>query len=180
MIDSQYALVPLVGRVLLVIFFLYIYRKKREPFLLYWGVAWTLLSFGYLAELHPGLLGRTEPAVTLVGGFCVAAAAALFYDSGRALAGQATGSKWTALLAPAFLFWLLLQLGVDGFFAQVPLTAAAGAVALLTALHCWQECRRQGVIGGPLLALGFFLWGLVLVLPLFQSLAPQVAELHPA
>ncbi|MGH9777851.1 MAG: GAF domain-containing protein, partial [Candidatus Acidiferrales bacterium] len=177
MIDAQYSLVPLVGRLLLVIFFLYIYRKKREPFLLYWGVAWTLLAFSYLAELSSALLGRTEPAVLLVGGFCVAAAAVLFYDSARALAGQSSGSNWTAVLAPVFLFWLLLQLGLGGFFASVPLAAVAGVVSVWTAAHYWRECRRQGVIGGPLLALGFLLWGLVLVAPVFHPLLPGLAAL---
>ena len=178
--DLQYALVPLVGRLLLVIFFLYIYRKKREPFLLYWGVAWTLLAFSYLAEVSGALLGRTEPAVIAVGGFCVAAATVLFYDSARALAGRSLGTRLTPILAPTFLFWLLLQLGLGGFFAQIPLGIVGGAVALLTALHFWRECRQQGVIGGPLLALGFLLWGLVLVAPAFYPVLPAVASLDRA
>jgi diguanylate cyclase (GGDEF)-like protein/putative nucleotidyltransferase with HDIG domain len=174
--DIQYALVPLVGRLLLVVFFLYIYRKKREQFLLYWGLAWTLLAFSYLGEIHPSLLGRTEPAVGLVGGFCIGAAAVLLYDSGRALAGSSV-MRLTPLLAPAFLFWLLLQLGLGGFFTRVPLSVAAGVVALLTAYYCWRESQRHAVIGGPVLALGFLLWGLVLVEPVFYGVFPALTAL---
>ncbi len=179
MTDLQYALVPLVGRIILVVVFLYVYRQKQENYLLYWAAGWTMLSFSFLTELHVAALGRTDNAIVGVGAFCLAVGAVLFYDSTRILAQKAKGPTVTAILAPVFILWLLLQLMFGGIFEQIPISVGGGAVALLAAVYCWRECRKQEMVGGPLLALGFFIWGLMQMVPVLQPLLHVQMRMDP-
>ena len=48
---STSAVVLLVSTVLLAVFFLFIYRQKRQQYLLVWSVAWLLTSLHFFSSL---------------------------------------------------------------------------------------------------------------------------------
>ncbi|MFQ5664130.1 MAG: GAF domain-containing protein, partial [Terriglobia bacterium] len=173
LIDTQYVLTPLIGRSLLAVVFLYVYRRKRERYLLYWTLAWILLALEYVVHLlwvmqgGGQLLGQGVDSVLLGVGML------LFLDSARVFSRGAATPAATVLLTPVLLLSLLLQFALGGFefFSPLAVHVGSGAVAVATAILFWGESRRREMIGGTLLVAAFLLWGLVfLSAPLSQLL----------
>ncbi|MBI2956467.1 MAG: diguanylate cyclase [Acidobacteria bacterium] len=165
MIDTHYALLPLMGRVFLVLLFLYLYRLKHERYLPYWTVGWTVHALHYLADLHGLLFGRVEELFVGEASFFAACAALLFFDSTRVFSRERVGPLFTAVLAPVFLLWMILQLATETFLDRAPMELGTGLVALAAGVFFWSENQRREMVGGTLLAGAFFLWGLFVLGP---------------
>ena len=170
--DPQYALVPLVGRAVLAVLFLYVYHLRRERYLFYWAAGWTLLALHYLAHL----LWVSEPSPTLlppgVDTLLFAFGLLAFLDSARVFARGEGSPWWTGLLAPVFSLWVLVQTAAGGVATQVPISIGVGVVAGATGVYFWRESRRRDLGGGTILAVSFFLWALlILAAPLSSSTA---------
>lgn len=171
--DAQYALVPLAVRTLLAVLFLYIYRRKREPYLIYWAGGWTLLALHLLPELgvvaaEPYSFPQAVDSLLLAFGLL------LFVDSARVFSRGASTPAVTALFAPVFVVWAILGGGPEKLLGWVPLEVGSGAVAGVAGLMFWSDSRRREVVGGTLLGLAFLLWGLELATaPFAPSWAAQ-------
>lgn len=162
--ESQYALVPLIEHTVLAGLSLYIYRLKREVYLLYWTVAWTLLALHYLARMIH-VSSTTAPGLLhVVDSLLLAMACLLFLDSARTFAGGSTTASITALLTPFFLLWVAgSSLTGLTFLRWLPPEGGMGLVVAVTGVMFWRESSRREVIGGRILASAFFLWAALLL-----------------
>ncbi len=171
--EVQLAMLPLALRTLLAALFLYIYRRKREPYLLLWAVGWTLLALQYLVRWLWLTPGESAPLPQGLESLLLAFGLLVFLDSARIFSRGEGTLLATMLLGPLFLAWVGLRVYVGGVFATIPLEAGVGFLGLMTAGLYWREGRRREFNGGRLLSLAFLFWGLALVVaPFVGSLAP--------
>ena len=119
--DAQLALLPLVLRTLLAALFLYIYRRKRERYLVYWAAGWALLGLQYVAHLLSLTQGTPEPWLQGLDSLLLAFAALLFLDSAFVFSRGTASLTATAIPAPVLLLWLFLQLELPGISRYLPL-----------------------------------------------------------
>jgi len=162
---------------LLAVVFLYLYRGQQRSYLLYWTVAWTFLALASLAALIQATRGEAQPFLHALDALLLAVAALLFLDSARVYSRAGVSPAATAYLTPLFLVWLGLQAALGGVWQQVPLAVASGAVLIATAAIFWKDSRRRETACGSLLAAGFFLWGLQLLLEAFGALPVDAPSL---
>jgi len=161
--EPQYALIPLIERTALAALFLYLYRVKREAYLLYWTAAWTLLALQYLAHLVH--VSGTAPAGLFhaADSLLLAMACLLFLDSARTFAGGRATASVTAILTPLFLVWVVGSSSTRlAFLRWLPPEVGGGLVAAVTGVMFWREGSRRELIGGRILASAFLLWASLL------------------
>jgi len=160
----QYTLTPLIEHTALAALSFYIYRLKREVYLLYWTAAWTLLALHYLARMvytsGTAAAGLFHAADSLL----LVMACLLFLDSARTFSGGNTTASMTAFLTPFFLLWVVgSSLSGLALLRWLPPAAGGGLVAAVTGVMFWRESSRREIVGGRILASAFFLWAALLV-----------------
>jgi diguanylate cyclase (GGDEF)-like protein/putative nucleotidyltransferase with HDIG domain len=183
--QAQYLLVSLGLRTLLGLLLLYIYRRKRQPYVLYWAIAWLLLSLGSLAHFFSVTQSRAPALLPHLDSLLLAFATLLFLDSARVYAGGGVNPGVTVYLAPFFLAWLVLRAAMGGPLQGLPLEWGSAAALAVTGVMVQRDTRRREVMGGTLLASSFFLWALATALslpagwvePLLGSLTPVLLNL---
>jgi diguanylate cyclase (GGDEF)-like protein len=158
--QAQYLLVSLGLRTLLGLLLLYIYRRKQEAYVLYWAIAWTLLSLGSLAEFFSVTQSRGSALLSHLDSLLLAFAALLFLDSARVYASRVVSPGLTAYLGPFFLAWLVLRAAADGLLQGLPLEWGSAAALAAAAVVVQRNTRRRDVMGGTLLASSFFFWAI--------------------
>jgi hypothetical protein len=156
--QAQYLLVSLGLRTLLGLLLLYIYRRKRQPYVLYWAIAWLLLSLGSLAHFFSVTQSRAPALLPHLDSLLLAFATLLFLDSARVYAGGGVNPGVTVYLAPFFLAWLVLRAAMGGPLQGLPLEWGSAAALAVTGVMVQRDTRRREVMGGTLLASSFFLW----------------------
>ncbi len=161
---STSAVVLLVSTVLLAVFFLFIYRQKRQEYLLVWSVAWLLTSLHFFSSLFdvPGVRSSFQA----INQWLLVAAALAFYAAARLYARftLATGPMIGA--AGVFAIWAFAF--VYGYWG-VPASLGATLVFFLVAQIFWQEGRKQESRADILLAVTFASWGLICVAIAFRQ-----------
>ena len=168
--EPQSLVLPLGLYSLLAVLFLYLHRRQQRSYLLFWAVAWTFLALGSVADVVRTTRAEAELLLQGLEALLLAIAALFFLDSARAFSRPGASPTATAFLTPVFMVWLGLQAAVDGWWQQVPLAAGSGAVLVATAVVFWRDSRRREIACGSLLAAGFFLWGLALLVEAFGGL----------
>ena len=163
--ESNYALIPLVGRTAIAALFLYLYRLKREVYLLYWTGAWTLLALHYLAHLQSQTLFKQAipQLLAAASSLLLAMACLLFLDSARSFASGEGKIGVTAFISPLFLMWAIAY-HFSSFFDLRALAPelGTGLAAGASGWVFWREGARREMMGGRILASAFILWAALL------------------
>ncbi|HEY6903314.1 MAG TPA: diguanylate cyclase [Candidatus Acidoferrales bacterium] len=163
---------------LLAAFFVFLYRRKRQTYLLAWSAAWLLVAFHFLFSalgvwLHGdpkwmGWLGALNEAVFAFAGLA-------FYSASRLYASLKV-PKWLGIAGLAAVVWSIAHsrysLGVP------PVVLGVGLVFLLVAYTFWQEGRKQESRADVLLGFTFAGWGLICISALFNSRLAFMQRVH--
>jgi diguanylate cyclase (GGDEF)-like protein/putative nucleotidyltransferase with HDIG domain len=151
------AFVLLLSAALLAGFFAHVYQQKRQKYLLAWALGWLLISFHYIG---PTLLPEEQIPSWLIpfNALSMALVSIAFLAAARMYARLETQ-----------VGLLIALVGVSGLWSyaywkewiHAPTGIGVGLVLFVVAYTFWQEGRKQESRADELLALTFFVWGLV-------------------
>jgi hypothetical protein len=162
-------MVLLASTFLLAVFFLFLYRLKRQEYLLAWATAWLLLSLHFVA----GVVAATSPLglwlrwVGVASELVLAMSALAFYCAARLYAGlkvPVAAMIVATVLAAAWAVAHAYQL-----FNVPPIALGMGLVFIFVGQTFWQEGRKQEARADVLLALTFVGWGLLCISGAFRN-----------
>lgn len=149
---------------LLAIFFAFIYRQKRQPYLLAWAVGWGLIAVRFFAPpFSPGGLQRAWHGGA--NSWILAAAAIAFYSSARIYAR--VHFRWRAVVAAASAA-AIWAVAYSRGWVGAPLELGVALLFFLVARTFWQEAQKQESRTDHLLAITFVVWGFFHILMVFQ------------
>jgi len=159
----------LVSAFLLAAFFLFLYRVKRQDYLLAWSAAWLLLSAHFVTGLVASLVdfGPRLVFVTIAGELALGFSALAFYVAARLYAAL-------KLTAVSLISGVLISMVWSVGNAYLPLKVLhvfvlMGLIYLLVGYTFWQEGRKQEARADILLAITFVTWGLACMSGVFIS-----------
>jgi diguanylate cyclase (GGDEF)-like protein/putative nucleotidyltransferase with HDIG domain len=157
---SAAAITVQVSAFLLAVFFYFLYRRKRQSYLLAWAAAWMLWCLFFFARNGLPLIpqGTPQSLYRLVDEWLAALSALAFYCAARlyvkvkipvALVGL--GAALTAVWAGLHVF------GV----ATVPVSLGVSLIYFIVGWTFWNEGYRQEARADIWLGVTFFAWGIV-------------------
>ncbi len=163
---------------LLAAFFVFLYRRKRQGYLLAWSAAWLLVALHFLFSalgvwLHGdpkwmGWLGALNESVFAFAGLA-------FYCASRLYASLKV-PKWVGAAGLVAVIWSVAHarysLGVPAVVLGV------GVIFLLVAHTFWHEGRKQEARADVLLGFTFAGWGLLCISTLLHSRWAFLQKLH--
>jgi hypothetical protein len=157
MLQSFISLALLMATILVAGFFAYIYRIKRQTYLLLWTSAWTFFGLHYLGSvMSPGTpSSATENALN----HWLYALAGLLFFLGTQLYAQRKPWKTPAALVAVLLGLWAAANAANILFVSVVIPSSL--VYIGVAVLFWQESRRQETLADRLLSLSFASWGLL-------------------
>ena len=145
-------------------FFAYLYKTKRQPYLLAWTGGWAFLLLHHVSIAMESRFGALAWLLILNLWF-LAAAALAFFCSARM---HSQARPWTPqLLGGAMLFAVWSSAYVLGNTLRVGPQVGVALVFAATAWHFWQQGRRQETYGTRLMSFVFLLWALVQVMQMY-------------
>lgn len=153
-------------------FFGFLYRQKRQPYLLLWSIGWCVLA---VKSLAPVLLDGIGPAslATAIAGWLLICAALMFYSAARLYAGRTPATRWVIAAATVAALWAVAY---SRNFVVVPLSLGAGLVLIVIASVFWHEARKRESQSDLLLMFTFGAWAALRILDIFQSSIPGLAS----
>jgi diguanylate cyclase (GGDEF)-like protein/putative nucleotidyltransferase with HDIG domain len=169
--ESVIAIALLLAASLVAGFFAYVYNLKRQPYLLLWTAAWSLLALHYLSPALSQWLPSGPLQLAL--NRWLYALAALFFFVGAQLYSQR--KPW---IVPAAITGGVLGLWAGAnavhLLTAAPVCVPSALLLVAVAVVFWQESRRQETLADTLLAISFVAWaGLQLMLFFLFRDTPQ-------
>jgi diguanylate cyclase (GGDEF)-like protein/putative nucleotidyltransferase with HDIG domain len=159
------AFVLLASAFLLAAFFTYVYRQKRQDYLLAWATGWLLIALHFIS--YPLTSWMAFPYwFGALNEWLMALAALAFYSSGRLYSRQSLAARGLIVAAAGAAVWALAY--AHGYLGA-PLGLGVGLVFFLVARTFWQEGRKQESRADQLLALTFVAWGLLRITTVLQT-----------
>jgi diguanylate cyclase (GGDEF)-like protein/putative nucleotidyltransferase with HDIG domain len=159
------AFVLLASAFLLAVFFTYVYRQKRQDYLLAWATGWLLIALHFIS--YPLTSWMAFPHwFDALNQWLMALAALAFYSSGRLYSRQTLAARGLIAAAAAAAVWALAY--AHGYLGA-PLGLGVGLVFFFVALTFWNEGRKQESRADQLLALTFVAWGLLHITTVLQT-----------
>jgi diguanylate cyclase (GGDEF)-like protein/putative nucleotidyltransferase with HDIG domain len=162
-------MVLLASTFLLAVFFLFLYRLKRQEYLFAWATAWLLLSMHFAA----GVVAATAaPApwllwVGVVSELVLAMSALAFYCAARLYAGLKVPVTAMIVASSVAVAWPVAH--AYHFFNVPPIALGMGLVFIFVGQTFWQEGRKQEARADVLLAITFVAWGLLSISGAFRN-----------
>jgi diguanylate cyclase (GGDEF)-like protein/putative nucleotidyltransferase with HDIG domain len=158
------AFVLLASAFLLAAFFTYVYRQKRQDYLLAWATGWLLIALHFIS--YPLTSWMAFPhSFDALNEWLMALAALAFYSSGRLYSRQALAARGLIVAAAGAAVWALAF--AHGYLGA-PLGLGVGLIFFLVARTFWLEGRKQESRADQLLALTFVAWGLLRITTVLQ------------
>jgi diguanylate cyclase (GGDEF)-like protein/putative nucleotidyltransferase with HDIG domain len=156
--------VLLASAFLLAAFFSYVYRQKRQEYLLAWSAGWLLIGFHFLSRLvgEPASAAKWLDAVNE---WLLAIAALSFLCAARLYARLNLQIRWLVLAAAAAAVWAL---AAANRWIEAPLGLGVALLFFIVARTFWEEGRKQESRTDFLLAIVFVSWGLLRLTTVFQ------------
>ena len=168
------AVVLLAGAFLLGVFFAYVYRQKRQAYLLVWAIAWMLASLPFGVYAFGGQ--RTFPIwVDITNEWMMAAAALAFYCSARMYARMKISTRNVVLVALLAALWAYAY---TQKWIAAPLGLGVAILFFFAAQIFWEEGRKQESRADKLLALTFVATGILRLLLIFQHSLRPLADVN--
>ena len=160
------ALVLLLSAFLLAGFFAHVYLQKRQKYLLAWALGWLLISFHYIGPAF--IPDDSFPTwLTPLNALTMALVAVAFLVAARMYARLAVYPALIVALSAASALW---SYAYWKEWIHAPTGIGVGLVLFVVAATFWQEGRKQESRADELLALTFFVWGLVRIAVALQPM----------
>jgi diguanylate cyclase (GGDEF)-like protein/putative nucleotidyltransferase with HDIG domain len=158
--------VLLLSAFLLAAFFAHVYQQKRQKYLLAWALGWLLISFHYIG---PAFLPDASVPNWLIplNGLTMALVSVAFLAAARMYARLSMNAPLIVALAGASGLW---SYAYWKEWIHAPTGIGVGLVLFAVAYTFWQEGRKQESRADELLALTFFIWGLVRIAVALQPM----------
>lgn len=162
------AAVLLASTFLLAIFFTFVYRQKRQEYLLVWATGWLLAS---VYPINPafGFWAASPPWYEALNEWSLAISALAFYCAAQLYARHTLPIRGVIAAAAGAAVWALAY--THGYIGA-PLDLGVGVLLLLVARVFWHEGRKQESRVDLLLAVTFVAWGFLRLLAVLQSRWP--------
>jgi len=159
------AIVLLAGAFLLGAFFLFMYRQKRQGYVLVWSAGWLLISLHFISALL-GPRSEVSRSLDALNQWLMVVAALAFYCAARLYARRKLAARGVIAAVGLAVAWALAY--ATGY-VLVPLSLVVGLIFLLVAYTFLQEARKQESRADMLLTVTFAVWGLLRFVNVFQS-----------
>ncbi|MBZ5694343.1 MAG: diguanylate cyclase [Acidobacteriia bacterium] len=161
-----------VSALLLAGFFYFMYRLKRQDYLLGWSAAWLLVTLHFVTGALSAWIGSDpwERRLLELSEFTIALAALAFYSAARLYAGLRIPVRTLIVATLAFAAWPVVHL--NQIFNIPPTVLAVGLIHLVVGYTFLQEGRKQEARADVLLAVAFAGWGLLYLAGAFRSFLP--------
>lgn len=152
---------------LLAAFFLYVYLRKRQSYLLAWSAAWLFVCLFFTARIGVQFLnpGPLQFVYRSLDEYFFALAALAFYCAARLYVNLAIPVRSVIAGAIVGVFWSVAH--IHGSI-QVTVGLYVGLIFLIVGHTFWAEGRKQESRADVLLGVTFFGWGLLLFLFVIQ------------
>jgi diguanylate cyclase (GGDEF)-like protein/putative nucleotidyltransferase with HDIG domain len=152
-------------------FFASLYSMKRQLYLLLWTAGWSLLALQNLSPMVEPWLGAA-PWQGALNEWLLAAAALLFFCAAQLYAQI---KPWVRILAAAGALFAAWAVSSYQRWVSVPPNLGAALVFFGVGWVFCRESRKQETTADRLLAVSFFVWGLMLVGLLFLNrISPRI------
>jgi len=161
---NMIAIMLLASAILLATFFTYVFRQKRQGYLLAWSIAWSLVALHFVGPALRFQLLPSKPFDPL-NEWLLAVAALGFYCSARLYARLEVALRGLILTAGVAALWALAY---SRNWWDQPLGWGVALLFLCVAWVFWQEGRKQESRADLLLALTFAAWAILQVITALQ------------
>jgi len=153
-------------------YFYFIYRLKRQKYLLAWSFGWLFFFMQFVFGGLSGTTGspRSDNYIFQLMQFAMACSALCFYCAARLYAGLKIPVRALAVVTVAFVIWPILN--VNQVWNIPPLVLMVGITQLFVAYTFLQEGRKQESRADVLLAMAFVGWALLDFAAAFRSFLP--------
>lgn len=157
-----------IGALLLAAFFLFLYRRKRQRYLLAWAGAWFLMALFFVVRIAVPYIanGPLKLWYRTFDEMLVALTALAFYAAARLYVRVSVPYRLLAIAAVLGAIWSALH--VRGV-AHVPVGLGVALVFLAIGYTFWQEGRRQEARADILLGITFAGWAALFITMIFQN-----------
>jgi diguanylate cyclase (GGDEF)-like protein/putative nucleotidyltransferase with HDIG domain len=149
---------------LLAAFFAFVYRQKRQNYLLVWSLGWVLIGLHYVSLLLESLV-KFPSWVNTFNAWLLAMAALVFYAAVRLYAHRTLPARRLIAASGLAAVWALAY--AHGYVGR-PLTLGVGVMFLVVALAFYEESRKQESQADLMLALTFVVWSLLVIVRVLQ------------
>jgi hypothetical protein len=166
------AVVLLAGAFLLGVFFAYVYRQKRQTYLLVWALAWVLAALPFARYAFGGQTALPLWA-DVVNEWVMAAAALAFYCSARLYARMKLSARSVIIAGLVAALWAFAY---TQKWIAAPLGMGVAIVFFGSAQIFWQEGHKQESRADKLLAITFVATGILRLLLIFQERLRPLAD----
>ncbi|MDE3108757.1 MAG: diguanylate cyclase, partial [Acidobacteriota bacterium] len=157
-----------IGALLLASFFLFLYRRKRQDYLLAWAVAWFLMALFFFARIAVAYMpdGAAKLWYRTFDEMLVMVSALAFYCAARLYVRVSVPYRLLGVAAALCAVWAGMH--VRGL-TTVNIGLGVGLMFLLIGQTFWSEGHRQEARADILLGITFLAWGLLFITMVFQS-----------
>jgi diguanylate cyclase (GGDEF)-like protein/putative nucleotidyltransferase with HDIG domain len=164
--------VLLVSTLLLAGFFYFMYRLKRQEYLLAWSAGWLFLSLHFATGALSVWIGKDpwDRRLLELSEFLIAFSALAFYSAARSYAGLKVPVR--ALTVATVVFAAGPVVHVNHILNIPPTVLAVGFILLLVGYTFLQEGRKQEARADVLLSVAFTGWGLLYLSAAFRAFLP--------
>jgi diguanylate cyclase (GGDEF)-like protein/putative nucleotidyltransferase with HDIG domain len=152
-------------------FFAYIFKLKRQIYLLLWTAGWSLFALHYLGPALSQWMPDGPPQSAL-DQWLYALAGLLFLLGTQLYAQRKPSFVPSAITAGVLGLWAAAN--AVHLLSGVPVAIPSALIFLAVAVVFWQESRRQETLADGLLALSFAAWTLVRLALFFFRDSPEV------
>lgn len=159
------AAVMLASALLLAAFFVFLYRQKRQKYLLIWSAGWLLISLHLIGSI-PSLWPTPPRWFDALDEWLLCLAALAFYGAARLYVRLTFATRVVVAAGAASAVWALAY--ANGYIGA-PMGLGVGLVFLLVARTFWNEANRLESRADLFLAITFIGWALLRFVMVFQS-----------
>ena len=159
------AIVLLASAFLLGAFFLFMYRQKRQEYLLAWSVGWFLIALHFVSPLL-GPHVRFPAWFSSFNDWLMAVAALAFYCAARLYVRAKLAVRGVFVAIGAAAVWALLY---AHNYLQMPVSMSVGIIFLFVAYTFSEEARKQESRADLLLTITFGSWGVLRLIVAVQA-----------
>jgi diguanylate cyclase (GGDEF)-like protein/putative nucleotidyltransferase with HDIG domain len=165
-----------IGALLLALFFLFLYRRKRQSYLFVWATAWFLMALFFIARIAVAYMspGPVQLWYRTFDETLVALSSLAFYCAARLYVRVSVPYRLLGVAAVLGAVWSGLHVHN---IVTVPVGLGVGLLFFVIGHTFWHEGRRQEARADILLGITFVGWGLLFIVNVFQNRIPFLENL---
>jgi diguanylate cyclase (GGDEF)-like protein/putative nucleotidyltransferase with HDIG domain len=151
--------------ILLASFFAFVYRQKRQDYLLVWSLAWLLVGLHFVSLLLSPIV-RFPHWFDTLNEWLLALAALAFYSAARLYSRLPIAARGLIAAAAGAAVWALAY--AHGYLGGGRLLLGVGLMFFVVARAFYEEGRKQESQPDFLLAFTFVAWGFLVIATVLQ------------